>query len=214
MRSVYLWIYRCLLICGIVLVSFYGLARIAGSISSSAALQAFDKNQQAAHAENTLQVPSTKDVDVSLWSQQRIKAFMETAGAPHDPAIAVLKLQRLKLRVPVFEGTDDLVLNEGAGWIEGTAKPGEKGNVAIAAHRDGFFRVLKDIDVGDVIELELPERTMLYRVRKTEIVQPDDNHVLLPQQKPTLTLVTCYPFYYVGSAPERFIVEASLIENK
>lgn len=216
-HTIYLWIYRCLLICGVILVSFYAIARISGSVSSHAALQAFDDHSHAAEAdsrETHIRVPGKDEIDFSLWSQQRIKAFIDSTQPQSGSAIAVLKLERLRMRVPVFEGTDDVVLNEGAGWIEGTAKPGQKGNVAIAAHRDGFFRVLKDVQLGDVIELQLPDRTMFYRVRKTEIVQPDDNHVLLSQQQPTLTLVTCYPFYYVGSAPERFIVEASLIEKK
>src|SRR5215471_18456587 len=135
-RIMYLWMYRISLACGVFFLSFYAIARISGSVSSYAAVQAFEAHQQAAAEQASgIRVPRKDEIDFSLWSQQRIKAFTESTQMPHDPAIAVLKLQRVGLRVPVFAGTDDLVLNEGAGWIEGTAKPGEKGNVAIAAHR-------------------------------------------------------------------------------
>ncbi len=124
--------------------------------------------------------------------------------------MAVLQLDRLRIRAPVFEGADDLVLNRGLGWIRGTAKPGEAGNTGIAGHRDGFFRGLKDVESGDLIDLLTPEKKMAYRVNQTEIVNPEDVHVLRPRGGFSLTLVTCYPFYFIGSAPQRFIVHATL----
>ena len=118
-------------------------------------------------------------------------------------------MPRLKIDVPVLEGTDDLTLNRGAGWIEGTARPGEPGNVALSAHRDGFFRALKDVAVGDEIVLETPRETTRYAVAWTKIVDPDDVSVLDETDGPAVTLVTCYPFYFVGSAPHRLIVRAT-----
>jgi sortase A len=118
------------------------------------------------------------------------------------------------LEVPVFEGTDDFTLNLGAGRIIGTAKPGSSGNIGIAAHRDGFFRGLKDIQEGDEIDLVTAGRRAAYLVDSIRIVTPDDVSVLHARERPSLTLVTCYPFYFVGSAPNRYIVQASLTYPK
>ena len=124
---------------------------------------------------------------------------------------ALLRIPSVKLVVPVFEGTSDLNLNRGAGRIEGTARIGETGNVGIAAHRDGFFRVLKDVRVGDTLLLERLTATDTYRIVSTTIVDPSDVSVLAPTTTQSVTLVTCYPFYYVGSAPRRFIVRAQRV---
>jgi len=110
--------------------------------------------------------------------------------------------------VPVNYGTNEGVLLRGAGLVEGSALPGSNGNVAIAAHRDSYFRVLKDLALGDRIELETPDRTQTYVVTGLTVVEPTDVHVLADAGEPVLTLVTCYPFYYVGHAPKRFIVRA------
>jgi sortase A len=122
--------------------------------------------------------------------------------------VALLRIPRLGLEAPVLEGTDEWTLDRGLGHIEGTARPGEPGNVGIAGHRDGFFRPLKDIRDGDLVELALPGSVRRYRVERLSIVRPDAVQVLRPTPAPSLTLVTCYPFYFVGPAPERFIVRA------
>ncbi|MGB5294297.1 MAG: class D sortase, partial [Thermoanaerobaculia bacterium] len=129
------------------------------------------------------------------------------------PPLAIVRIPALDLQVPLLEGTDDLVLNRGVGRIAGTALPGELGNIGIAGHRDGFFRGLKDIGEGDTIELETLTATDVYRIDGITIVTPQDVHVLEHQAVPTLTLVTCYPFYFVGKAPKRYIVSATLIES-
>lgn len=122
----------------------------------------------------------------------------------------MLSIPRLKLEVPVFEGTDPLTLDRGVGRVEGTDVPGGDHNFGIAGHRDGFFRALKDIQVGDQVEIELPTGKDLYVVEGTTIVDPSDVSVLKQGNTSTLTLITCYPFYFVGDAPSRFIVKASL----
>jgi sortase A len=108
----------------------------------------------------------------------------------------------------VLPGTDDFVLDRAVGHIDDTALPGTNGNIGIAGHRDGFFRGLKDIAAGDPIELETRKGRELYRVERTWIVDPEDVSVLDPTPVQSLTLVTCYPFYFIGSAPQRFIVRA------
>jgi sortase A len=146
--------------------------------------------------------------DLSLWSEKRIAKYREALTMTFAPPIAVLRVPRLHLEVPVFDGTDELILNRGAGRIAGTAKPGEGGNVGIAAHRDGFFRGLKNVQLGDRIELETINRKLTYDVREIVIVNPYNVEVLRPRPF-SLTLVTCYPFYFFGDAPQRYIVHAT-----
>jgi len=150
---------------------------------------------------------NTGPVDMSTWSRARISHYQTLQGTDAVPT-AVLRIPSLKLAVPVFEGTSEENLNRGAGRIEGTAPIGNTGNIGIAAHRDGFFRVLKDIHVGDELVLQRLDATDTYRIVATRIVDPSDVSVLSGTKKPSVTLVTCYPFYFVGSAPQRFIVRA------
>ena len=110
--------------------------------------------------------------------------------------------------MPVYDGTTDAVLDMAAGRIEGTALPGTVGNVGIAAHRDGYFRILKDIKEGDALVLDTPVALEQYRVEWIRITTPDDVSVIDPTPDRAVTLVGCYPFYHRGSAPKRFIVRA------
>ena len=134
---------------------------------------------------------------------------------PHPPAqgslIGLMEIPRLALSTVVLEGDSSGILRTAAGHIPGTALPGAVGNVAIAAHRDTFFRALRIVHKDDVIALETPSGTYHYRVDSTHIVAPDDVQVIKPSDQPSLTLVTCYPFFYVGSAPKRYIVHARQI---
>ena len=147
-------------------------------------------------------------VDMQLWSPFRVKAYKTALQLETPPKLAILRIPRLKLEVPVYDGTTDAVLDLAAGRIEDTALPGTAGNVGIAAHRDGFFRVLKDIKEGDALVLDTPVATEQYRVEWIRITTPDDVSVIDPTPGPVVTLVGCYPFYHVGSAPQRFIVRA------
>jgi len=146
-----------------------------------------------------------------LWDSARIRAYQRTLDVHFPAPEAVLRVRRLGIEVPVLEGTSDLTLNRGVGHIPGTALPGEPGNLAITGHRDGFFRPLKDATIGDVIEVQRQSQTDRYVVRKIKVVFPSDTSVLNPTTNSTLTLVTCYPFYYVGAAPQRYIIQASLL---
>jgi sortase A len=152
--------------------------------------------------------PQAAVPDQSLWSPTRVSAWHEALSEPTAAPLAVLRIPKLRLEVAVLPGTDDRTLNRAVGHIEDTAQPGADGNSGIAGHRDSFFRGLKDIAPGDTIELDTLQGTEVYRVERTWIVTPDDVSVLDPTPARSLTLVTCYPFYFVGSAPERFIVRA------
>src|SRR5689334_22152478 len=122
-----------------------------------------------------------------------------------------LEIARIGVSVIVAEGVDSRTLRRAVGHIPGTALPGEKGNVAISGHRDTFFRPLKNIRRNDIITLVTVLGEYRYRVLSTKIVSPSDIAVLDPSANEMLTLVTCYPFYFVGSAPNRFIVRAERV---
>jgi len=119
-----------------------------------------------------------------------------------------IEIRRIHLSAPVMEGDTPKILRAAAGHIHGTALPGAPGNVVLAAHRDTYFRPLKDVRVNDDIVLCASNGTFHYRVSSSEIVDPRDIRVLRRTSEPELTLITCYPFSYVGSAPMRFVVHA------
>jgi len=207
------WLQRIFLVAGVILLAACVVAMIEGAVSSTLALRAFDQARSAESARevsSTIRTQGDPAVDFSLWSESRIRAYEKSLEIEKHLPLAVLSVDKLHMRVPVFEGTDELVLNRGVGWIVGTAKPGESGNIAIAGHRDGFFRGLKDIVVGDTVQLATLEDQAAYVVDQIEIVGPERVDVLRPRSSPSLTLVTCYPFYFIGSAPQRFIVHATL----
>jgi sortase A len=127
--------------------------------------------------------------------------------APAEP-MGRIEIPRIGIAVVIMEGVDVETLRRAVGHIPGTALPGQRGNVGLAAHRDTFFRPLRNIQHDDVITLTTLYGTYRYLVDSTQIVEPEDIHVLDDTGGAILTLVTCYPFYYVGSAPQRFIVRA------
>jgi sortase A len=201
-----------LLVAGIVLLASYALALVDGWVSSRRALRAFDQITTADTASESSGRPprADEDVDVSLWSEKRVREYKQTLLFEKRLPWAVLEMARLRIRVPVFDGTDDVTLNRGVGWIAGTGRPGDGGNIGIAGHRDGVFRGLKDIVAGDEVVLTTAAEHARYVVDLIEIVDPERVEVLRPRASPSLTLVTCYPFYFVGDAPQRFIVHARL----
>lgn len=152
-------------------------------------------------------------IDFSLWSASRIASYRKALAERFGEPLAVLRIPTLSLEAPVLEGTDELVLNRGVGHIAGTALPWQSGTVGIAGHRDSFFRALKDVQRGVTIELESGHGVYLYRVDQIFIVDPTEVSVLQARPVPSLTLVTCYPFYFFGSAPQRYIVQASLVQS-
>lgn len=134
---------------------------------------------------------------------------------PPTPGTLVgrLEIRRLKIDAVVREGTDATTLRRAVGRISSTAMPGTTGNVGLAAHRDTFFRTLKDVRPDDEILLTTPRGEFRYVVRGTKVVEPSDTWVLDPTPRPGMTLVTCYPFHFIGAAPHRFIVRADQVER-
>ncbi len=152
------------------------------------------------------------------WENREFDQEAHTGPAPVSPSpsprlengrlVGRLSIPRLNVSSMVREGDDEVTLSLALGHIPSTALPGEAGNVGIAGHRDTIFRPLRGIHKDDLIRFETVSGTHVYQVDSTSIVKPDDVGVLRPNGTPQLTLVTCYPFYYVGSAPDRFIVSA------
>jgi sortase A len=125
--------------------------------------------------------------------------------------IAMIDIPRLNVSAPVMSGDGDDTLDVAIGHLPDTPKPWERGNTAFAAHRDGLFRPLEHIRVGDDVRVRSVHGEFVYRVRRTKVVTPEDLSVLKPTGTDTLTLITCYPFSYVGHAPRRFIVQAERV---
>jgi LPXTG-site transpeptidase (sortase) family protein len=128
--------------------------------------------------------------------------------------VARLEAPTVHLSATVLEGTADATLDRGAGHIEDTPFPGEPGNVGIAGHRDTIFRPVRSLRIGDPLVLTDTDHVYRFRITKTSIVNPEDVYVLDPAGHPTLTLVTCYPFEFIGHAPRRFIVHADLVATE
>ena len=156
-------------------------------------------------------------VEARRFQTEQAAVFEQQARAKAAPGavkpgslVGMLDVPRLQLSTPVIEGDDTATLKRAVGHLPDTPMPWAAGNSAIAGHRDGLFRPLKDVKIGDEIRFRTTRDEYRFRVTKTTIVKPDDLSVLEPQSDAaTLTLITCYPFYYVGSAPKRFVVHAA-----
>lgn len=188
MRSTLLWTQRLLFACAVVLLGYYGF------------------------------------VALDAWVFQRrensnLQHLLEIAPASISPPVAPagligrLEIPRLGVSVMLVEGDDARTLRRAVGHIPGTALPGRPGNVAFSGHRDTFFRPLRNIRENDVVVVTTLAGEYRYRVVSTRVVVPDDVEVLDAGPGEVLTLVTCYPFYFVGAAPDRFIVRAERLHS-
>lgn len=194
-RSLRLFAEAACWIVGLASVAFYFVAVAVGEIERRDGIAAF--------------TGAYSTPDRSAWSQARIDAFDASVASGAMP-VAVLRIARVDLEVPVYTDATEHNLNRGAGLIEGTALPGSDGNIGVAAHRDGYFRALSEVRIGDLIELDSPHARGVYSVSELSIVDPSDIRSLHETASPVITLVTCYPFYFAGSAPKRYIVRAVL----
>ena len=159
-------------------------------------------------SQQTLQIDmESYTPDQSEWSVKQIAKY-EKKKNTGDLPLAMLKIERLNLEAPVYLGTDRITLDRGLGIIESTAYLGEAGNIGISGHRDGFFRPLKDIKLGDEIEVLTPTGVQEFEVSDITIVDALEVSVLDSTDTTVLTLITCHPFYYQGYAPDRYIVRA------
>jgi len=210
---------RVLLIAGLAAVDVWLLANADKAIYQAWQSWAFERELQGQQATAGAFVrDKTRQLSESLGIQRESQGSADRVATPRpspvppttatDGIIGRLTIPRLHLSAMVREGAGEDTLRVALGHIPNTALPGEPGNVGIAGHRDTLFRKLRSIRKNDEIVFETLRGKYVYRVQSTEIVNPRDVSVLDPKPSRDLTLVTCYPFYYVGSAPDRFIVSA------
>ena len=190
-----LWLERALLLIGVLCICFYAYAQVEAYL---------------------YQRVETRELDAILASAPpRPVNAPETHRARPAPApgsaIGRIEIPRLGVSAIVRAGSDAKTLRLAVGHIPGTALPGDTGNVGLAGHRDTFFRRLRDIRPDDEIRVTTADGMFSYRVDETMVVNPKDVWVLEPTGRSVLTLVTCFPFTYVGSAPQRFIVRATSV---
>ena len=200
LRQILKWAQRVLNVCAVLLLGYVGFALVDSWI--------FQRRE-------------SRDLDRLLRDQRAAsegKPQPESAASPKgapaaaaDGLIGRIEIPRLLLSAVVFEGVDKTTLRRAVGHIPGTALPGRPGNVGLAGHRDTFFRTLKDVRVKDEIQLSTLGGDFRYEVVSLRVVEPDNVGVLAPSGQNVLTLVTCYPFYYVGPAPQRWIVRATQV---
>jgi LPXTG-site transpeptidase (sortase) family protein len=213
------WIERALLALGIACLGYYTYTK--------AEARQFQREQAAAFARIADSEPTPgrrdaatgeavrQDTIIDGLASAEARAVKGSAPAAHartaavaPGVLAMLEIPRLRVSAPVLSGDDERTLSLGVGHLPDTPRPWEPGNSALAGHRDGLFRPLRRIRVGDELRVRTPEGELRYQVRETRIVSPDDLSVLAPTETDALTLITCYPFNYVGPAPQRFIVRA------
>jgi sortase A len=147
-------------------------------------------------------------LEEQIHAEGRHQASPPLGAAQEGDVLGRIEIPRLGMKVAILEGTTSRILQLGVGHIAGTALPGEPGNIAIAGHRDTFFRSLKDIRTHDEIQIQTASDLSQYEVDGVQIVEPANIAVLAPSTDSALTLVTCYPFHFIGAAPMRFVVHA------
>jgi sortase A len=217
-RSAWDWLERILLLAGIVclgiwLWSWLDTRMFEAQQNEILEQTLADRRPAAIPGASAAGVPAS-ETD-ALSSFHRTEKRLESPPPDEGELLGRIRIPRLDVTAVVVEGVGKRTLRRAAGHIPATALPSEdQGNVGIAAHRDSFFRGLKDIRKNDTIELTTLDGTRRYQVEWTKIVEPDDTSVLAATSEPALTLVTCYPFYYVGSAPKRFVVRAHRLDDE
>lgn len=199
---------------GIVLLGSYLTLRLSADWARRDGVETFQALRHVALAQTPTSRLSgpPRQSHRALWSQARMLAFQRTTL--REKPEGILRIPALGLVVPIYPGTSSSELDRGAGHIQGTAALDSEGNAAIAGHRDGFFRKLGRMRIGQTLYVQTLSDTRAYRVTETRVVDPSDVSVLAPTARPSITLVTCYPFYFVGPAPRRFIVRAELFRDR
>jgi sortase A len=213
-RSLPRWTPHFFFIVGILALGFVAVTLLDARLFQVDAAHRFEQAQHERQAQKSasgntanpdLQIPSVR------LSQQNHPALEGGRALPTSRAWGRIEISSIGLSSMILEGVDRKTLQRGVGHIPGTALPGVPGNVALAGHRDTFFRALRNIRTGDEITLETLDETYHYRVDLTQVVAPGYTEVLNDSNDQVLTLVTCYPFSFIGPAPQRYVVRASRV---
>jgi sortase A len=197
------WARRVLFVCGVLLLGYCAFAVVDAWIF---------QRRESRNLERLLRDRRTASEGTPQGVFSAIPKAVPAAAA--DGLIGRIEIPRLLLSAVVVEGIDRTTLRRAVGHIPGTALPGQAGNVGLAGHRDTFFRPLKDLKIKDEIQLSTLNGNFKYEVESLRVVEPDNVGVLASSGENALTLVTCYPFYYVGPAPQRWIVRARQVSSQ
>ena len=181
------WMQRFLFIAGTLAISYVALTLVHAKLYQDAAGEALDQQ---------------------ISAQEQHKVSPSRTVAKEGDVLGRIEIPRLGVNVAILEGTTSQTLRLGVGHIESTALPGETGNIGIAGHRDTYFRAVKDIRTNDEIQIQTATGLSRFEVDSVQIVDPGDTGVLAPSAGSAITLVTCYPFHFIGAAPKRFVVHA------
>jgi len=205
-----LWLERALVVIGVSGLGWAGLVLAQTRLELSRARAAVGASESGPTSGTAIAETGEKPVaSASINRPPGLTANEKTAAA--ETLTGVFEIPRLGLSAALAEGDDDATLRTAIGHLPDTSLPWRGGNTAVAGHRDNLFRALRDIRIGDTIRLRTPQGTFDYAVRTTVIVKPEDVWVVAPTSTDELTLVTCYPFSFIGHAPHRYIVKADRI---
>lgn len=208
-RSILGWSQHLLLVAGVLTLTYVGLALLDAKLYQAYATWRFQQTLGALDPSfgsgESLHLPP---LPAALREANHVRPESLGTAAGVGSPLGLIEIPTIDLEVMILEGTTAGVLRRGVGHIPGTSLPGQHGNVAIAGHRDTFFRPLRRIRKDDEITLTTIDGSYRYRVDSTQVIEPEDTRVLDTSDEAILTLVTCYPFSFVGSAPKRFIVRA------
>lgn len=209
-RSLLGWSRNLLLISGVLALTYVGFALLDAKIFQTFENRRFEEALRETRSAVDSSEASGFPLSLSTGRPETNLPRSEIPGAsnPVGSSLGRIEIDAIGLSVMIQEGTDPGTLRRSVGHISGTSLPGQRGNVAIAGHRDTFFRPLRRIRKNDQITLTTLDGTYRYQVDFTKVVEPEDTYVLDDSNEAILTLVTCYPFNFVGSAPERFVVRA------
>lgn len=218
---VLLWSSRLLLIVGIVALGANGLIYAQAHFYQATLKSQYERGSGSSNRSDILGQRAHPPFTQTLKSNSDTSSVVSPGGLiltalhlsipqPQGASIRKIEIPSIGLAAMVLEGEDEETLRLAVGHISGTAVPGPSGNVGLAGHRDTFFRPLQRVHIGDMIWVSTDAGAFQYRVTSTLVVHPEDVQVLDDTQRPTLTLVTCYPFHYIGAAPKRFIVHAEM----
>jgi len=196
------WTHWFLFIAGAVTLAWVALSLFQARLYQQSAGSALDAQVRAA------QIQSAQIQPAQIQAASQLPANLPRAIVKEGEVLGRMEISRLGMSIVILEGTSSRTLRLGVGHIAGTAFPGEPGNIGIAGHRDSYFRALKDIRSGDEIGIQTATGLSRYQVDRVQMLEPSNIAVLAPTAIPGITLVTCYPFYFVGPAPQRFVVHA------